>query len=211
VYVTHDQTEAMTMGDRIAVLRDGRLEQVAPPLTCYHEPATRFVASFIGEPSMNFLDTRFDPGRELFEGPPEYPATDTLAAAAREAQGRAITLGVRPEAVSVEPVGRSRSQPAGDGAERAFPGRVDVVEPVGERAFLYLALDAGPTVTAAVPGGGTAREGTRVRVRLPPDRLHLFDAATGRALGHPDRGTVEATGDWVESRPIEGDEEASTD
>ncbi|PSP49423.1 sugar ABC transporter ATP-binding protein, partial [Halobacteriales archaeon QH_7_69_31] len=84
VYVTHDQTEAMTIGDRIAVLRDGRLQQVATPMTCYHEPANRFVASFIGEPSMNLLACTFDPDSSTFDGPIAYPATERLAAAAAD-------------------------------------------------------------------------------------------------------------------------------
>jgi multiple sugar transport system ATP-binding protein len=179
VYVTHDQTEAMTIGDRIAVLRDGRLQQVATPMTCYHEPANRFVASFIGEPSMNLLDCTFDPGSSTFGGPIEYPATDRLAAAAADAGGRRVTLGFRPEAPAV-------AADAGDGAP-GFPGRVEVIEPVGERSFVYVVLSAGPQVTVATPGEIPAGEGARVRVRLPQDGVHLFDSESGEALHHPDR------------------------
>jgi len=178
VYVTHDQTEAMTMGDRIAVLRGGRLRQVGTPMECYHEPADRFVAGFIGEPSMNFLACRFDPGSGVFRGAIEYPATDTLASAARSAAGNEVTLGVRPEAVGVG---------SGPDDAPAFEGRVNVVEPVGERSFLYVSLEAGSEMTIAVPSRTPAAEGDTVPVRIPPDDLHLFDAATETALSHPDR------------------------
>jgi len=180
VYVTHDQTEAMTMGDRIAVLRDGRLRQVGTPMACYHEPADRFVAGFIGEPSMNFLACRFDPATGAFRGAIEYPAPDALARAAGEASGREVTLGIRPEAVTVGSDADGRTDVP------AFEGRVAVLEPVGERSFLYVNLDAGPETTIAVPGGTPVDEGERVRVGIPAASLHLFDAATGEALYHPD-------------------------
>ena len=179
VYVTHDQTEAMTMGDRIAVLNGGRVQQVGTPLECYHEPANRFVAGFIGEPSMNFLELRRAAGADGFDGALSYPAVEPLTGAAREADG-GLSVGVRPEALAVEP-------DDGGTDPTSFPGRVDVVEPVGERSFLYVTLDAGPELTVSVPGGTTTRGDRRVRVRIDPDRLHLFDAATGRALAHPDR------------------------
>ena len=181
VYVTHDQTEAMTIGDRIAVLRGGRLQQVATPMTCYHEPANRFVASFIGEPSMNLLDCSFDPGSSTFGGPIEYPATDRLATAAADAGGGQVTLGFRPEAPTV-----AADADADDGTP-GFSGRVDVVEPVGERSFVYVTLSAGPQVTVATPGETPVGEGARVRVGLPQDGVHLFDGESGEALHHPDR------------------------
>jgi multiple sugar transport system ATP-binding protein len=183
VYVTHDQTEAMTMGDRIAILEGGNLHQIGTPMECYYEPADRFVAGFIGEPSMNVLTCRFDPSAETFRGAVEYPATDGLARAARSATGREVTLGIRPEAVEV---GRD------PGDAPAFEGRIDVVEPVGERSFLYVSLESGPEMTIAVPERATAMEGETVPVRIPPTNLHLFDTATGEALRHPDRGADDA-------------------
>ena len=183
VYVTHDQTEAMTMGDRIAVLQDGRLRQVGTPMECYHQPADRFVAGFIGEPSMNVITCRFDPTGEAFRGPIEYPATDALARAARSAAGNEVTLGIRPEAISVG---------GGPDDVPTFEGLVNVVEPVGERSFLYVSLDAGPEMTIAVPDRAASAEGETVPVRIPPTSLHLFDTATGEALYHPDRQTDDA-------------------
>ncbi len=181
VYVTHDQTEAMTMGDRIAVLRDGRLQQVGTPMECYHEPANRFVAGFIGEPSMNFLQCRFESGPRAFRGAIEYPATDALARAADATTGREVILGIRPEAVTVE------NEPTAEADDPVFEGRVDVVEPVGERSFLYVTLDAGPEMTITVPGGKPLGERETVRIRIPAANLHLFDAATGETLRNPTR------------------------
>ncbi|MEF8841790.1 MAG: ATP-binding cassette domain-containing protein [Haloarculaceae archaeon] len=190
VYVTHDQVEAMTMGDRIAVLQDGRLEQAGTPMELYRRPASRFVAGFIGEPSMNFLTGEFDPSGPSLVGPVESPLTPELRDAARRADGSALTVGLRPEAVGVEARPGSEAEPP---SSHSFPGHIDVVEPVGEQSFLYVTLDAGPTVTAAVPGAGDAREGDPVWASLPPERVHLFDARTGRALHHPDPGAVETT------------------
>jgi multiple sugar transport system ATP-binding protein len=182
VYVTHDQTEAMTMGDRIAVLRDGRLQQVGTPLTCYHEPATRFVAGFLGEPAMNFFACRATGGG--FVGDVEYPAVERLTTAAAAAETDAVTLGIRPTALTV------RGPDDGAGTGTTFRGEVSVVEPVGDRSFVYVRLDGGPEVTAAVDGATVPREGTTVAVGVPADRLHLFDGATGRSLAHPDRDAV---------------------
>jgi len=178
VYVTHDQTEAMTIGDRIAVLRDGRLQQLGTPMSCYHEPANRFVASFIGEPSMNLLDCRFD-GTE-FDGAVTYPADDALATAAAAASGRAVTLGVRPEVPTL-------LGPEGDGSGPTFDGTVDVVEPIGERSFVYVTLESGLQLIVAAPGGTPVREREAVRVEIPRDGVHLFDGTSGEALLHPER------------------------
>jgi multiple sugar transport system ATP-binding protein len=194
VYVTHDQTEAMTMGDRIAVLDDGRLQQVGTPVECYHEPANRFVAGFVGEPSMNFLSGRLASDRAALVGPVEYPLDDELAAAAERAAGRDLSLGVRPMAV-----GLSAGTDGAGGvatAGRTFVGDVDVVEPVGQQSFVYVSLDAGPEVTAAVPGTVDLSPRTRVDVAVPADRVHLFDARTGEALYHPDGDAASPSG-WV--------------
>ncbi len=181
VYVTHDQTEAMTMGDRVAVLSDGQIQQVDTPLACYYEPANLFVAGFVGEPSMNTVTARNE--RNRFVGPIEYPATTQLAEAADGVER--VTVGIRPEDVSVRP---------DEEAETAtFLGTVDVIEPVGERSFVHVTLEGGPHVTAAVDGTPRVSELDRIEVRLPPDRVHLFDAETGEALHHPQRRST-ATG-----------------
>jgi multiple sugar transport system ATP-binding protein len=192
VYVTHDQVEAMTIGDRIAVLNDGRVQQVGTPMTCYHEPANRFVASFIGEPSMNLLECEFDRTAGAFDGPIRYPADGELAAAAADAEEPAVTLGFRPEAPTVaDPT--AEQAPSSEEGVPTFSGQVDVIEPVGERSFVYVTIESGPQVTIAVPGGTAIQDGTTVDIRLPRDSIHLFDGATGLALHHPE---------WAQDGPL---------
>ena len=186
VYVTHDQTEAMTIGDRIAVLRNGRLQQLGAPMECYHEPATRFVASFIGEPSMNLFECRVE--TDVFDGAITYPADGALAEAAAAADGRAVTLGVRPEVPILLASGD-------DAAAPVFSGSVDVVEPVGERSFVYVTLEAGPQLVVATGGDVTIAEQAAVSVEIPRAGIHLFDGTTGDALHHPDRNGGDTTPD----------------
>ncbi|MFB6281923.1 MAG: ABC transporter ATP-binding protein [Haloferacaceae archaeon] len=185
LYVTHDQSEAMTLGDRIAVLRDGRLQQVGEPQACYAEPANRFVAGFLGDPSMTFFECERRDDR-LVAGDVAYPLPPD-ARAAVGAAGR-VTLGVRP--ADVEFVGEVT-------APREFAATVETVEPVGSRKTLHLAprgevpvaadrKRGPPTVTATVSGATRVETGRTVGVRLP-DAAHLFDADTGAALYHPPR------------------------
>jgi multiple sugar transport system ATP-binding protein len=169
IYVTHDQTEAMTMGDRIAVLDGGKLQQLGTPLECYHQPANQFVAGFIGSPSMNFLEVerRGDELRHeqfVYELPGETAATLSDAPAA-------LTLGIRPEHIElVEP-----------GVPNGVEATVGVVEPMGELSYIYLSIGEA-TYTASVDGDLLVEEGDVVTVRFPPDKIHLFDRATGETL-----------------------------
>jgi multiple sugar transport system ATP-binding protein len=177
VYVTHDQTEAMTMGDRIAVLNDGRLQQVGTPLECYHEPANRFVAGFIGEPSINFFEVERQ-GTRLLADEFTYP----LSEATREALGETtdLTLGIRPEDIEL----------GGDPGDHAFETVVDVVEPTGDANNCYLAFegtDSDPeTFVATVGGMQQVEAGQPVVARFPERAIHLFDRATGTALRNPE-------------------------
>jgi multiple sugar transport system ATP-binding protein len=172
VYVTHDQTEAMTMSDRIAILDGGELQQVATPLEAYHEPANLFVAGFIGEPSMNFFEMEVQGDRlagDLFD----YP----LSAAVREKLGDAtrVTLGIRPEDVDVV------DEASGD---HAYETVVDVVEPMGNENNVYLSFDPDGEAdfVATVDGMRSLDAGEPVVARLPETAVHIFDAETGEAL-----------------------------
>ncbi|NHN40795.1 ABC transporter ATP-binding protein [Halorubellus sp. JP-L1] len=182
MYVTHDQTEAMTMGDRIAILNDGELQQIATPLECYHEPANRFVAGFVGEPSMNFFEMTVTDGRlesEAFS----YP----LGADLRESIGDAseVVLGVRPEAVELV----SDATGAHD-----FETVVDVIEPMGNENTLYLDFEGSDeTLVATTSGMRRIAEGDKAVARISEDSIHLFDGRTGEAL---------------HNRPIAGEEPA---
>ena len=175
VYVTHDQTEAMTMGDRIAILDAGELQQIATPLECYHEPANRFVASFLGEPSMNFFDVTLE-RNALIGDAFEYPIGESVRADLGNATD--LVLGIRPEAVELVDAG----------GDHEFETTVDVVEPMGDENTVYLHFDpdADPdhaaTLVATIDGFNRVSEGNSVIARIPEDAIHLFDRATGEAL-----------------------------
>jgi len=190
MYVTHDQTEAMTMGDRIAILDGGRLQQVGTPLECYHEPANQFVAGFIGEPSMNFFPVERD-GDVLRGDGFDYPlppeVVDRIAAGA----GDDLTLGVRPEAIAV----------ADGPGERRFETTVDVVEPMGDENNVYLQFPGiDGTFVAVVDGYERVERGDTVTVEFPADRIHLFDRATGEAV--LDRSLTRETAETETGRTI---------
>jgi multiple sugar transport system ATP-binding protein len=192
VYVTHDQTEAMTMGDRIAILDDGRLQQVGTPLECYHEPANVFVAGFIGEPSMNFFETEVEDGR-LVGDEIEYPISEET----REAVGDAsrVTLGVRPEDIELVDTAET---------DHDFQTVVDVVEPVGSGNNVYLAfedsanetaeldMEESRTFVATIGGLRRIEAGQPAVARIPEDAIHLFDAETGDALRNRQLDDAEA-------------------
>jgi len=175
VYVTHDQTEAMTMGDRIAILDGGELQQVATPLECYHEPSNRFVASFLGEPSMNFFDVTLE-GDRLVADDFEYPIEEWI----RSDLGGAtdLVLGIRPEAIEL----------VGEHGDHEFETTVDVVEPMGDENTVHLRFDpdaepeTAATLVATTDGFNRVSEGDTVVARIPEDAVHLFDRATGEAL-----------------------------
>ena len=177
VYVTHDQTEAMTMGDRIAILNDGVLQQVGTPLECYHTPANRFVAGFIGEPSMNFFRMEMR-GETLQNGQFTYPLTDASSRAIGNADS--VTLGIRPEDIEI-----ATNSPTGE--DHTFECVVDVVEPMGDTKNVYLTFAGGDsadkeTFIATVSGMQRTESGDTVVVRIPEDAIHIFDATTDEAL-----------------------------
>ncbi len=177
IYVTHDQTEAMTMGDRIAILNDGRLQQVGTPLECYHEPRNLFVAGFVGEPAMNFFDVDLEDGTLAGAGF-VYPLSEAVRA---DVAGHdRLVLGVRPEDVELV------AEPETD---RDFPATVDVVEPMGDENQVHLRFGEGENsetdaeeLIATVPGMRRVESGQQVAVRIPEETIHLFDRETGEAL-----------------------------
>jgi sn-glycerol 3-phosphate transport system ATP-binding protein len=166
VYVTHDQVEALTMSDRIAVLGGGVLQQVASPEEAYRQPANRFVATFIGSPAMNILPARVN-GAGLYAGPLRLDYWPMVGAFA----GRRLELGIRPEHVRV-----AATEPA-DGV----PADVEVVELAGNETYLHLRAGEYPLV-ARVAADFRPRVGSRVQVGVPADRAYLFDADSGQTL-----------------------------
>ncbi|WP_277540728.1 ABC transporter ATP-binding protein [Haloarcula laminariae] len=173
LYVTHDQTEAMTMGDRLVVLDHGELQQVGTPLECFYRPANRFVASFIGSPSMNFFDGTAR-GGSLQCGGFEYTLSDRM-------QGNVgshgdLALGIRPEDVELH-------EEAVDA--NSFEVTVDVVEPMGSISYVYCKVvgqESDETFVVEVDGQQPVTEGDERYAHVPVTEAHLFDGATGETL-----------------------------
>jgi len=190
VYVTHDQTEAMTMSDRIAVLDDGVLQQAGTPLECYHEPANEFVASFIGDPAMNFFDVEVQ-GNQLRTEDFAYPVSDETLSEIGDRT--ALRMGIRPEDVTL-----SSGDPA---AKHDFQTVVDVVEPMGDENNVYLTFDTGgepeeaeDSFVVTVGGMQQIEAGQPVVAHVPEDAVHLFDAKTGESVKSRSLDQVEALG-----------------
>jgi multiple sugar transport system ATP-binding protein len=204
LYVTHDQVEAMTLGDRVAVMRDGVVQQLDTPQNLYRHPANLFVAAFIGSPSMNLLEARIEDGNVRFADQrfPLDASTDL-----RDYDGRSVVLGIRPGDFEDAAVWHDDSRPA-------FDVDVDVSEELGDQVNVIFRLDAPPVRSDAVRDASTieeggaddvlvplvadagrsvctacvdprtsARPGGRVRLSVDPARFHFFDADTGLAIG----------------------------
>jgi multiple sugar transport system ATP-binding protein len=169
VYVTHDQVEAMTMGDRVAVMKDGYLQQVDTPLGLYDKPVNLFVAGFIGSPQMNLMEAKADDGKAKIG---EYLVPVDPAAAAKM-EGN-ITVGVRPEAWRV--VGNS---------EAGMPVEVTVVEDLGADAFVYgtSGVEGTPNnIIIRVAGRDHPQKGETMYVTTDPRNVHVFNTETGERL-----------------------------
>jgi len=172
IYVTHDQVEAMTLADRIVVMKDGVIQQVGPPLELYERPVNRFVAGFIGTPSMNFVEGEVT-GSTFAAGGVNLPLPAPLRERLDAAGQHRVVLGVRPPDLKLQ---------NGAPDPEAFEARVDVREPMGSEVFLYLDSPLGNLV-ARVGASSPARQGDTVRVRVPEDCIHLFDGETERSIG----------------------------
>jgi multiple sugar transport system ATP-binding protein len=171
VYVTHDQVEAMTLADRIAVLNKGRLEQFASPDDIYNRPASRFVAGFMGSPPMNFVTAQVEPGSQMIVWPGNLRLQVPEARRAEIASygGRPVALGLRPEHIV-----------AGSGTQ-AVEARVELVEPLGSETLALLRIGEANVTGRFSPDSGI-KSGDIVRVTLALDKMKLFDAEQGVAL-----------------------------
>jgi lactose/L-arabinose transport system ATP-binding protein len=163
IYVTHDQVEAMTLADKIVVLRAGRIEQAGPPLELYRDPDNRFVAGFIGSPAMNFMAGRIDAGRVRVAG-----LAAPLAVGARlPEEGAPVTVGLRPQHLAIA-----------EGATH----RVDVTEALGGVSYIYLDGPEGERLTVEAREDVSLRPGTACGVTADGANAFLFDAETGRRI-----------------------------
>ena len=208
MYVTHDQTEAMTLGDRVAVMSKGVLQQLASPQELYDSPVNLFVAEFIGSPAMNVAEAelvradgslcvRFGESAELVVPPPVLEARPAL----REYEGRNVVVGIRPE--DIEDAALVEGAPA----QQRFPATIDLRKDMGSEVYLHFTVEAPPVrakqvmeaaeteaiAAAAARAGGTpfiarvdrttrAREGRKVELFVVTRRLHFFDLENGRGI-----------------------------
>ncbi|QEC48877.1 sn-glycerol-3-phosphate ABC transporter ATP-binding protein UgpC [Baekduia soli] len=203
VYVTHDQTEAMTLGDRVAVMRAGRLQQVDTPRNLYESPVNLFVAGFIGSPAMNFFAAELK-GESLATPFGDVPLPERLRGAARSAGGKRVIAGLRPESFEDAEVARRQNRTGG----HEFEADVELTESMGSEVYAYIRLEgeiakaaeldeiAADTGATDVPGAGTSqvvarlspdttvRKGTRGRFWMDTEKLHIFDTENGQSLGH---------------------------
>jgi multiple sugar transport system ATP-binding protein len=168
VYVTHDQVEAMTMGDRVAVLKDGLLQQVDTPLNLYDGPKNKFVAGFIGSPAMNLLDA------DLVEGGAklgDYIVPVDRNILTKAGNDKTLTLGVRPEAFKV--------------SDKGLPVHVAVVEELGADAFLYGTAEHNnehQQIVARIDARMPVEKGSTIHLEADPSKLHLFSTSTEERL-----------------------------
>jgi multiple sugar transport system ATP-binding protein len=175
-YVTHDQVEALSMGDRIVVMRNGRIQQVGSPTELYEQPENAYVAGFIGSPPMNFLHGRITGDGILLAG---EQAPLPFSGAARGALGRAgdgeITVGIRPEHIAF-------ADRAGENGLLSVGGAVDTVEPLGHTTLVRIKLASGGRLSGLVAGKVRLQEDESVFATFPPDRVYLFDRKSERTL-----------------------------
>ncbi len=178
VYVTHDQVEAMTMGDRIVVMRDGLVQQVDSPMNLYEKPANLFVAGFIGSPAMNFIDVKpiqTDGKMQLELGGFRLDVPPELGPRVREWSGRRVIFGIRPE--DIQDRALAAEAPLGS----TIKAGVDVHEPLGSDVILYLTV-GGQSIIARVDARTQAKMGTSVEVVVNMRKMHLFNPDTQEAI-----------------------------
>jgi multiple sugar transport system ATP-binding protein len=172
VYVTHDQVEAMTMGTRIAVMSDGIIMQVGSPQELYDRPANRFVAGFIGSPSMNFVDVTADNGKLTGPGGWVADLPGRLKNAVGAVNGRKLIAGFRPEHLELH---------TDETVTVTIPGKADVVEYLGNEELLHV-TGLGKDIVAIVDSDNRVKPGDVLELILPYSKLHLFDAESGSSL-----------------------------
>ena len=178
IYVTHDQVEAMTMGQRIAIMRDGLLQQCDVPETVYNQPANKFVAGFIGSPPMNFIDaTIVADGGDIFVDTGEFKLPLGAGHAAGAFVGKPVSLGIRPEAIFDKNLdSHVKATPA-----NTIQSKVDVLEPLGPEYVAYLGCGK-HNLIATIDTGTRIKEGQTADFVIDLERIHIFDAETEKAI-----------------------------
>ena len=223
VYVTHDQTEALTLGDRVAVMRKGHVQQVGTPKELYNEPANLFVAGFIGSPAMNLLPAHME-GDDLHLPMVSFSVPESMKQRLRGRGSDRLVAGIRPE--HFEDASLVSEEAKGHGA--TFTAKIDVIEWMGSELYAYFTVDPGEgreelaemaedlgtvdfanegaQVVARLDANSEAAEGQELELWLDMDRVHLFDAKDGLNLQNPTGETgevpvVDVTADPTEAQP----------
>ena len=189
IYVTHDQVEAMTMADRIVVMKDGVIQQVASPQDLYDNPVNRFVAGFIGTPQMNFINGKLEKrGEDLWFvfGPNQLKLSEDKSnnPALKEYIGQEVIVGIRPECITDD------KQAVENNPDAVVKCTVDVTELMGAEIHLYLAFEGqedatdGKSIIARVSARSTSREDQEIKVSVDVTRMHIFDKDTERCICH---------------------------
>ncbi len=175
VYVTHDQVEAMTMGDRIAIMKDGVIHQLDTPMEIYNKPADLFVAGFIGSPAMNFIPTVVSKENTLYSKNMdlEFPLPQSGRPLLKDSVNKAVTIGIRPEHLSINPVG---------GQTTPISTRLDLVEPLGNETILYLTRNDTRLHCITNAFDPMTEELSNIDLYLDMNNIHLFDTETGKRL-----------------------------
>ena len=178
IYVTHDQTEAMTMGDRIAIMSEGKIQQVAAPLELYNRPVNRFVAEFIGSPPMNFIPVEFHAPLLITHSNFRFTLPDIWGSALQQYDGQTLMLGIRPEHLTL-------SVPA----TKNLPVKVDLAENLGNDTFLSVKIadpelpnTNGQALQVRVPPDRFINTGEQLWLSLTPEKIHFFDPKTELAI-----------------------------
>ena len=177
VFVTHDQVEAMTLGDRVVIMKDGVVEQVGTPLEVYNNPETKFVGGFIGAPPMNFIDLTIkkeSDGLHAVSDGINFRIPDQHSALLEPYQNKDVNLGIRPEHIAL-----------GDGAGAnacAFDAGVEVIEQLGAQMLLDIAAGKQSMIVAGIDPNFGAKVGESLHFSMPADRMHFFDPGTEHAI-----------------------------
>jgi multiple sugar transport system ATP-binding protein len=189
IYVTHDQTEAMTMATRIVVMKDGLIQQVDTPQNLYDFPVNLFVAGFIGTPQMNFIACKLEKkDTDLYvtfgKNSIKLPADKANNPALKEYIGQNVIIGVRPECIHDDPAHLATMK------DSVMDVSVDVTELMGAEIYLYLGFDGqedatnGKDIIARVSARSTARAGDNIQIAVDASRIHIFDQDTERCIVH---------------------------
>ena len=177
IYVTHDQTEAMTMGDKIIIMKDGIINQIDTPLNLYNKPTNKFVAGFIGSPSMNFVKGKLQKNNKLYfvseDGKLNIELTKEQSEKLSNYEEKGITLGIRPEDILM--------QDSEENNTHSTKVKLDVVEPMGNEIFIYFII-SGEQLIARLPSTSDIKRNEEMEIYFNINKIHFFDEASEESV-----------------------------